>query len=548
MSDTLVIVHQGNSSLAGRDQRFDLSRVRLGRRPDNEVVFDAERDRSVSGHHAEAMVTGMTVTINDLGSANGVWVNGRRIGGPTPVQPQDVVRLGENGPEMRFRVEGAAVAAAPSAPVTPSKQGIGVNTLQEAISAASVRERRSARKGLVIGLVAVLAVVGVVGGLWWTQQQAEQKRLTEEQARISADAAEARTLAAAASAAAKEMEAKVDGSMSRYDQELAALSGKISAGEGKVARLIVEIQQRDQALDDIKKRQDLTDEQRQKMLADTEAKLAGLKQDLKASEAKLREETKAADWADVAERYRESLFLVVSASKADEQGRQSVGIGTAFCIRGDGILGTNAHVVVPIIEAEKAKTLGAAFVIQNHTGRVFDIKRMAKHPGYGPVNSRDVGLIQIDPAGSTLKPMTLASPDALTKLRIGTQLGTMGYPGELLRDYLKALDLQKRESKTALATFKDGWIGRITDFNDRIASHADALWIQHSASLSGGTSGSPMFTADGMVVAVNNSGIDYHVQVAQGAGGNAIRTPSAAEIGHAVRVDVLSGLLTDLKW
>jgi hypothetical protein len=38
----------------------------------------------------------------------------------------------------------------------------------------------------------------------------------------------------------------------------------------------------------------------------------------------------------------------------------------------------------------------------------------------------------------------------------------MGYPGELLQTYLSDLDLRKRESKTALATFKDGWIGRIT--------------------------------------------------------------------------------------
>jgi S1-C subfamily serine protease len=554
VSECIVVTHQGNSSLAGRDQRFPVGTVRMGRRPDNQVVFDADRDRSVSGHHAEATATGGMVTINDLGSANGVWVNGRRIGGPTTLQAQDVVRLGENGPEMCLRLETATAVTAPTdspAPVPaggPSKQTIGVNTLEKAISAATMRERHSSRRSLVVGLALVLVVVAIGGGLWWNQQQADSARLSAEQARIGEDAAQARTLAEAANAAAKDMESRVNGSMARYDQELTALSGKISDGEGKVARLIVEIQQRDQALDAIKKRQDLTEEQRQKMLSETEAKLEGLKADLKASETKLREETKIADWPGLAEQYQECLFLVVHASKPNEQGQQSIGIGTAFAVRADGLLGTNAHVVDPIIAGTKDDSIGAIFVIQNHSGKVFDIKRVAKHPKYGAVNSTDVGLIQIDPAGATFTAMPLANEEQLRKLRIGTQLGTMGYPGELLTGYLRGLDLKKRQAMTAHATFKDGWIGRITDFQDRVADHASAQWIQHSASLSGGTSGSPMFTSDGLVVAVNNSGIDYHVQVANSGGTNAVRTPSAAQIGHAVRVDVLTGLIADLKW
>lgn len=545
VSESIIIAHQGNSSLAGREQRFAIATIRLGRRPDNDIVFDAEKDRSVSGNHAEITRSGTALTIADLGSANGVWVNGRRIGGPTPLGPDDTVRLGENGPEVRVRID--ALAGAPVA-AAPSKQTIGVNTLEKAISAATMRERSSSRRSLITGLVAVLFVVAIGGGLWWQQQRQESVRLAAEQARLGDDVVTARQMAEQASAATKEMDAHVRGSMTRYDEEISALAGKISAGEGSVARLIVEIQQRDQALEDIRKRQDLTEEQRQAMVAETEAKLAGLKNDLKASEAKLREETKVADWAELAETYRESLFLVVYASKPDEQGLQSVGIGTAFCIRPDGLLATNAHVVLPIIQSEQEGKLGAKFVIQNHTGKVFDIQRMRSHPQFGPVNSKDVGLIQIEPAGVTFVAMPLADEARLKSLRIGTQLGTMGYPGELLGGYLAALDLKRRESKTAIATFKDGWIGRITDFKDRVATHPDALWIQHSASLSGGTSGSPMFTSDGLVVAVNNSGIDYEVQVLQGSGANAVRTPSAAQIGHAVRVDVLSAFVADTKW
>ena len=157
-------------------------------------------------------------------------------------------------------------------------------------------------------------------------------------------------------------------------------------------------------------------------------------------------------------------------------------------------------------------------------------------------------MLKVDLKGATLTAMPLADEERLKKLRTGTHLGTMGYPGELMQPYLSALDLTKRESKTAIATFKDGWIGRITDFEDRAADYAAPYWIQHSASTSGGTSGSPMFTSDGYVIAVNNSGIDHHVQVEQAAGTTAVRTPSASQIGHAVRADILCEFVQSTGW
>ena len=47
---TITLTHQGDSSLAGQVQTFNQDRVRLGRRPDNDVTFDVNRDRAVSGH------------------------------------------------------------------------------------------------------------------------------------------------------------------------------------------------------------------------------------------------------------------------------------------------------------------------------------------------------------------------------------------------------------------------------------------------------------------------------------------------------------------
>ncbi len=57
----------------------------------------------VSRSHARIVVEGGTVTIEDLGSKNGTFVNGRRISGLHPLAEGDEVRLGS--PAARFRLE-----------------------------------------------------------------------------------------------------------------------------------------------------------------------------------------------------------------------------------------------------------------------------------------------------------------------------------------------------------------------------------------------------------------------------------------------------------
>ena len=81
-----------------------------------------------------------------------------------------------------------------------------------------------------------------------------------------------------------------------------------------------------------------------------------------------------------------------------------------------------------------------------------------------------------------------------------------------------------------------------------MADEADCTLIQHSASLSGGTSGSPMLNIDGQVVALNNANVSYLVVTQKETDTHVERTPSAAEIGLAIRVDVLTKLLKDVGW
>ncbi|MBB0232260.1 FHA domain-containing protein, partial [Streptomyces calidiresistens] len=64
----------------------------IGRAPGSVLRLN---DASVSRFHAQLhAVPGGGWSLRDLGSANGTWVNGRRVTGAVPVAPGDRVRFG----------------------------------------------------------------------------------------------------------------------------------------------------------------------------------------------------------------------------------------------------------------------------------------------------------------------------------------------------------------------------------------------------------------------------------------------------------------------
>ena len=63
----------------------------VGRDPDAAIQIDA---RGVSWHHARILVSGGAATIEDLGSKNGTYVNGRRITAPAGLSEGDEIGLG----------------------------------------------------------------------------------------------------------------------------------------------------------------------------------------------------------------------------------------------------------------------------------------------------------------------------------------------------------------------------------------------------------------------------------------------------------------------
>jgi hypothetical protein len=71
----------------------------IGRSWDCEIVID---DTGVSRRHAEMRPTSDGWTLADLGSTNGVLVNGRTLEGPQPLSAGDVIELGST--EIVFEV------------------------------------------------------------------------------------------------------------------------------------------------------------------------------------------------------------------------------------------------------------------------------------------------------------------------------------------------------------------------------------------------------------------------------------------------------------
>ena len=71
----------------------------IGREPSNDLVVD---DEEVSGQHAKVSLRGSTFWVEDLGSRNGTFVNGTRIGQATALRNDDLLKIGST--LMKFQI------------------------------------------------------------------------------------------------------------------------------------------------------------------------------------------------------------------------------------------------------------------------------------------------------------------------------------------------------------------------------------------------------------------------------------------------------------
>jgi len=101
----------------------------LGRDITNDIVIN---DRETSRHHLRLLRSGDSLTLEDLGSTNGTFVNGKRVSGVTPLQHGDMIGLGETV------TLGLDIKRPPQhAPVTPPSASDELDTPPPAESASA---------------------------------------------------------------------------------------------------------------------------------------------------------------------------------------------------------------------------------------------------------------------------------------------------------------------------------------------------------------------------------------------------------------------------
>lgn len=106
--ETSMHAAAGRSSLANLDPRLVVERAPghtpgmeyevgqgaiMGRGDQAEIRLN---DPFASSRHAQLVVQGGTVVIEDLGSTNGTYLNEELLGGPAPLHPGDRVRIGDS--------------------------------------------------------------------------------------------------------------------------------------------------------------------------------------------------------------------------------------------------------------------------------------------------------------------------------------------------------------------------------------------------------------------------------------------------------------------
>lgn len=117
LGDRLV---QGDAPV--RELTLDRSTLVLGRHPNCDVVLSSP---SVSRQHARVLRRAGTMRVEDLGSTNGTFVNGRRIASPAEIVAGDVVAIG--GHLLRLASEGTLVESQWRGNVTVEARGVAVD-------------------------------------------------------------------------------------------------------------------------------------------------------------------------------------------------------------------------------------------------------------------------------------------------------------------------------------------------------------------------------------------------------------------------------------
>ncbi len=475
----MIRIVQEFGAHAGRQLPFEKERVRIGRAPDGDVVFDANVDLDASGRHCELLFVDGSWHVVDTGSRNGTFVNSVRVQ-RQQLKHNDVIECGRGGPRLRVEIPaGAAAAPVVSAPLGQGPFGLPHAAPPPAPApapapppgqnpfAAGVPAQSAPVFGAKSGTVAMPEMQVGPGGVF--------------NAAGSAPGGFGPTGQASAVASAQ-------GSVGR--EIAAALPNDAKVGKRTVALMI------DQALAAHTER--ARPNRGLKVMVGFLATimLAGLGLGawyVATDDRSTNRNANGNDPSMVGSRIataNEGNIYLLAMRGADGRVR---GFCTGFAVT-DSLIATNAHCVrVVTTEAQR----GGQLVVLRNKGNGEMLQAQPVYLDARFQNGQmsrggagyDVGLVQ----SSTRLPgwVRLAPDSELYALREGDAVFVYGFPGMTMNE------------RSPVATISLGLLNRVTDFFDGVAQPPTAQKLQHSAQTAGGSSGSPIFLPSGSVIGVN---------------------------------------------
>jgi pSer/pThr/pTyr-binding forkhead associated (FHA) protein len=144
------------------DIPLDRPEITIGRSPNCQIVID---DTLVSRKHARIIVTSEEAVVEDLNSANGVYVNGERILGSRQLAPGDRILIGREILQLIEVHEDTAPTGRSEAPTTESAQADPRATIVSvpavapppSPTAAGISQQITARDNSAFELLGILA-------------------------------------------------------------------------------------------------------------------------------------------------------------------------------------------------------------------------------------------------------------------------------------------------------------------------------------------------------------------------------------------------------
>ena len=145
--------------------------ITIGRSSENDVVI---QDPKVSRTHLQLVSNGSNCSVVDLNSANGTYVNGKKISGEVHLNPNDTIRIGDTNLPWQTYINNSIESTDGSSEQNPTPP------------------RNNKKLWIIIAISAIIILGGVGFGIYHYQNQKEKERIEKEykenQARLEEEA------------------------------------------------------------------------------------------------------------------------------------------------------------------------------------------------------------------------------------------------------------------------------------------------------------------------------------------------------------------------